>query len=184
MEEQFQLQTWYDLQPATGSKPTLPIFTEHHMVELAWPPWYTRAIWDWASTLSWPSEPANHGLQGVTYLELLVNFVVVSGCLPPKLQGKPGLGTYIDLATGAGRLLPFALKELLVTFLKASRPIKRVIGGSLLPAAAHHRIQTLSMFEDCSRKGLVGRPVMACLGETGHLLRDYLSSKNIESLRP
>ena len=55
-----------------------------------WPPWFTTAVWGWASRLGWKPEPKGQDKRGgATLLELLANFVVQVKILSPKLVGRP-----------------------------------------------------------------------------------------------
>ena len=123
--------------------------------------------------------------RGISYLELLLNFVATECVLPPKLQGRPGRGIYLDLLQGPGRLCPFALKEVMLTFVAALKTLTRVTGVQLLRSKAHHRIRSLSMYpgEGLGRKGILDRAQMQELQRTSELLEGYMAAKALEGLR-
>ena len=156
------------------------------LLGLSWPPWFTQPLWNWLHGLGWASvAPRADRLRGITYLELMVNFIVTAGILPPLLRGRSGKGKYVSLLYGDGRLCNFTAQESLLTFVAAVKALTRVAGDYLLPAAPHHRIMTLSMFpsEANGRKGLLDRPTFGHQQSTFELLRSFLDQKSAECLR-
>ena len=52
-------------------------------VSLVWPPWFTMATLHGSAGLGWPQEGCEDHENGVTYLELMANFVATTGvCVP------------------------------------------------------------------------------------------------------
>ena len=72
----------------------------------SWPPWFTGAVWQWAQLLMWPSDPApvKHG--GITYTELVVNFCVTTGVVPPS-----GLHDKVPLTSEKALDIPQTLRQ-------------------------------------------------------------------------
>ena len=179
---------WLGLAVVGCPVPGLPSAPEQVLVQLVWPPWFTTRLWGWASRLGWPLQPTvSRGDRtcGITYLELFVNFVATMCILPPKLCGRAGRGRYVDLLQQEGRLYPFALKEVLLTFVAALKTLTSTTGCTLLHSPAHHRILCLSMLpgESNGRKGLLHRPQMENLQITWELLAAYFDSRSLEGLR-
>ena len=159
---------------------------EAAMLRLAWPPWFTQRLWKWLHSLGWAeTAPRTDSLRGITYLELLLNFIAEMQVLPPLLRGRSGRGTYVSLLHGEGRLSSFTVQELLLTFVAAVKALTRVTGHKLLPTAPHHRIRTLAMFpaEANGRKGLLDRPSFGRQQLTYELLSQFLEQKSAECLR-
>ena len=99
----------------------LPQHIEDKLIELVWPPYFTKALLTWAAGLGWPTAQAPEDpSRGITYLELLLNFTVTSGvCVPVLSRSHRRGGAYIDPTTGSGILLPLVTRELLITFTAA-----------------------------------------------------------------
>ena len=185
-EAQFLAARWLALNDFGYPVPGLGHPLEQMLMELMWPPWYTVAVWRWASQLGWHPHPGNTGRhRGITYLELLVNFIVVAKLLPPKLLGVSGKGRYVNLLGDEGRLLPFTCQEIILTFASSIKAMTRLSGQQILKAPRHHRILALGMFhaEGNGRKGLLDRPAMTQLQDTVALLTEYLENKQSECLR-
>ena len=185
-EAQYRAAEWLALAVVGCPVPGLPTPPERDLVQLVWPPWFTLRLWSWAGKLGWAVQsPRRDKHRGISYLELLLNFVATECVLPPKLQGRPGRGIYLDLLQGPGRLCPFALKEVLLTFVAALKTLTRVTGVQLLRSKAHHRVRSLSMYpgEGLGRKGILDRPQMQELQRTSELLEGYMASKALEGLR-
>ena len=76
---------WLQLQPLPPWKPRLPGWQRDWILAASWPPWFSVSLWGWATTLSWPEcQPTKGQAQGITYLELVVNFVAVTKLVPPS----------------------------------------------------------------------------------------------------
>ena len=122
------------------------------LIDLRWPPWFAVSLWKWCATLGWPDGPPFSPDGGITYLELLVNYVVVTGCLPPAKCGK---GSYVDLCSDDGRLRPFKLADVTLTFVGAVRSLAKATGLQPWPAPQHHRIRSLTFCTEVVRTGKV-----------------------------
>ena len=164
----------------------LPVLPDSVILGMMWPPWYTTEVWEWASQLGWAAEPPRTDkLRGITYLELLVNFVVTRRQLPPKLIGVSGKGRYVDLLQDEGRLLTFTSQELLLSLVAVLKALTRGSRSMVMQAKSHHRIMTLTQFpgEGGGRKGLIDRPSLTMTQETWQLLDCFLQGNSAECFR-
>ena len=185
-DNQFLATRWLALTQMGYPVPGLGDLPVAGLLDLLWPPWFTASLWDWASQLGWaPHSPTVERHRGATYLELMFNYVATERVLPPKLVGKAGKGHYLDLLQGEGRMVPFSVQELILTFVGALKALTKVGRTPVLKSKAHHRILSLSFFpaEQHGRKGILDRPAMPALQDTYELLSAYLEAKEAECLR-
>ena len=106
----------------------------------------------------------------MTFLELLDNFVVVSGCLPPVcLRGSAGTRrTYVDALSPEGCLEPVPLRESIVAFVAIAHFVRKHVAVNAWPSAVHSKLRTLQLLGQTStRKGVLKRPVMEQRQATG-----------------
>ena len=186
VEERFRATAWLAQNPLGLPVPGLGALPDQVVLGLVWPPWFTTSLWRWASRLGWQQEPQEQSQPGgVTYLELLLNYIVTEKLLPPKLVGRSCRGRYLNLLQDEGRLLPFTSQELLLSFAAALRALAKGTGSVLLHGPPHHRIRTLAMFkgEDQGRKGVLSRPMICHAQETYELLHSFLVAKVSDTLR-
>ncbi|CAE7237381.1 unnamed protein product [Symbiodinium sp. CCMP2592] len=79
------LQSWLCLNQGQSAVSNLPDLMRPVMLACSWPPWFTVPLWKWLRALRWQSlPPRSRAPDGVTYLELLVDFVVSTGVVPPE----------------------------------------------------------------------------------------------------
>ena len=137
--------------------------------------------------LQWPpatAKPAVHALTGITFLELLANFVVCTGRLPPlrvDTSAKPG---WVDLVDCGGILRPVVLRDVLLGFLAAVKSLDKLLGIRCWPSQRHHRLHCLTIFgHRDGRKGLLLRPKLPCLKQTGDVVSKLVETGCGEVLR-
>ena len=153
----------------------------------AWPTGFLHSIYDWSRQLQWPpatATPAVHALTGITFLELLANFVVCTGRLPPlrvTTCAKPG---WVDLVDCGGILRPVVLRDVLLGFLAAVKSLDKLLGIRCWPSQRHHRLHCLTIFgHRDGRKGLLLRPKLPCLKQTGDVVSKLVETGCGEVLR-
>ena len=148
--------------------------------------WGMEAAYDvykWAQTLKWPShkEPIK-GDCGITFLELLANFLLVTGKTIPVTIKR--LGTRITWA-------PFASKQALIQPKRARsamaqavvldsiiQQLNKIFNFALFPMSKRIGIKSLSHFGHCTlqkRTGYVCRPELQHTKETIFLVNAFLS---------
>ena len=172
---------WMQLVPGPPLRlaPPLPQAPEWP-TNTVWPQWYLDAFWNWCCTLQWAAAGlAQHRLAGISYLELLANFVLIAGVLPPialpqnGIQGKE----YIDPLLEEGQLCAINLREMIVTFQATAKAVSKIAGRQVWLAPAHHKLRCLDvLIPGCVRKGLLYRPAMQENEKTGHLVLSLLGS--------
>ena len=150
-----------------------------------WPTWHLQSLMDWCRLLQWPAPSEEwHAISGVTFLELLVNYVVCSGRLPPVPLQEAPQREYVDPLTAEGILCPIILRETVVAFVATVKALDKLCGCQTWPSPRHHRIHCLSFLgvRD-GRKGLLIRPVFPRANETARLLGKVLENDCGEHLR-
>ena len=153
-------------------------------VDSRWPHWFLAAIWVWQQSLTWPP-PGAHRLrrgEGITFLELMVNFIVTTATLPP-VRGEDQTALCNPLWS-EGIMLPLVQRDLISNFVSALLFLTKATGVKVLGVPRHHRIFTLvALGETQPRKGVQRRPMMQNEEATAHLLVQHLRSGCTESLR-
>ena len=79
------LDSWLRLNDGIFQATTLPPAPRAVLLACSWPPWFTVPLWRWLQDLRW-QQPSAHerAPPGITYLELLLDFVVTTGLVPPE----------------------------------------------------------------------------------------------------
>ena len=142
-----------------------------------WPQWFLITLWTWRQTLVWP-EPTDRRLprgEGVTFLELLLNYVVVTCRLPPVSSELDH--SLADPLSPGGILRPLTLRELVTNMVSATDYLTRACGQAFWGVRRHHRIYSLTLLGERSpRKGLRQRPGMLAETTTAELLVRVIQS--------
>ena len=144
----------------------------------SWPQWFLAALWVWQDGLQWPPALNRrlHRGEGITFLELLVNFVVTTTKLPPIAGDSDGL---CDPLSAQGILLPLVQRDLLSAFVSALDFLGRRVGVKVWGVPKHHRIFTLTALGDANpRKGVQQRPRMQHERTTATLIIRLLKCGN------
>ena len=170
---------WLHLQPEAAACPLqVSVNTVHHHWPGGWPDWYGTALLQWLEDLRWPRDlaaPSRHA--GITYVELLVNFVVTTAVLPPVRLATSAQAEWVSLLEPGGILLPAILRELTVQFVASIGQLGKTLGIALWPSPRHHRLYTLELCGSTGgRKGLLYRPLLRKLHKTSEVLEAVLDS--------
>ncbi|CAE7364605.1 ngoBIM, partial [Symbiodinium sp. CCMP2592] len=172
--------SWCLLQPPLHRCPTTVTWPREAVRAVSsWPDWYTVALGGWIEQLCWPSSlPEDTDFAGITYHELLVNFVVTTAVLPPVRLHSTGASEWVSLLRPAGILLPAVLRELIVHFVSSVGMLSKKCGCALWPSPRHHRLRTLELCgsTNVGKKGLLYRPRMPNLSSTLKVLLDIAQS--------
>ena len=150
-----------------------------------WPQEFLAAIWVWQQGLAWPAPPIGR-LQrgdGVTFLEMMLNFIAVTRTLPP-VKGNAA-DAMLDPLSPEGVLQPLILKDLVSCFVSAVDWLGKYVGDKIWRLPKHHRIYSLiPLGERSPRKGLVGRPGFQQAEQTARLVAVIITGENsAEGLR-
>ena len=177
--EMEQLAEWDALVPASLMQLVYPELQTTWLEASPWPPWYTRALWEWCTELRWPAaSDAPKQLAGVTLLELLADFMATTGFAPP-VGSVAGAQASIPLMSAAGRVLPVSLKELVITLSAGIKYLESVSKTSLMLGVSYKRVPCLRVLGcHASRRGYIPRPQLASQGEAGRLVLAFLKSDN------
>ena len=80
---------WLSLSAGPSLQWECPALDHSWVMASNWPPWFTVPLFSWLSCINWQDD-ANTG-PGVTGLELLVDFVLCTSCIPP-IKSSTGQG--------------------------------------------------------------------------------------------
>ena len=160
-------QQWKSLQPTPCLQYDWPRLDETWLEIAPWPPWFLAAAWEWTTQLCWPEAVGQSGRHGgVTYVELLANFVAVTKTIPP-LKETGAKVTAVDPLEASGVLYPVILKECIMTLVAAVRVRCLELVGHKQP-----------------KRGICPRPGLPKLDVTFGLVEDLLNGGSPgESLR-
>ena len=124
------------------------------MYACSWPPWYTYAVWRWVQSLHWaPLESGRKASDGAVHLELLVNFVVCSGILPPaSLEDRRPRGPQHWPEE------PRTIRKLTHSLVEITRQMARLSGIELWPARKRKVFVLRDLHKSGSQYGVALRP--------------------------
>ena len=167
LDDEQKRRLWCSLRPSNPQSQEPRAFPTAELQGASWPTWFLQAVWTWCFHLQWGSQDGlNLRMRGITFQELLANFVVFSGRCPP-VQTE---GQWYDPLDSSGILCPVYLREAINCLVQAVRFLERRSRCKLWQAKSHHRIWTLEFLGDqTGRKGLDSRPLWQCEEETFRL---------------
>ena len=152
----------------------------------AWPPSFVEPLWKWLSGLSWPqSEAPTEITEGISFLELLFNFVAVTNTLPPVRTTDGTAPQYVDPLSPEGILQPLYIRTLLVTLTAATRRLEKLLGRPFFQGRPCKHVATLALWqgEPPGRKGLLLRPGLMQAQQTCDVLLAFARTRSTECLR-
>ena len=125
------------------------------------------AAWEWTTQLYWPEAVGQSGRHGgVTYVELLENFVAVTKTIPP-LKETGAKVTAVDPLEASGVLYPVILKECIMTLVATVRFLERKSGLVLWHGKTHHKVRCLELVgHKQPKRGICPRPGLPKLDVT------------------
>ena len=135
--------------------------------------YFTWSLYGWLHTLQWPEDGMHPDTaDGVTWLELLVNFVVVSGTLPPLAVLHDTKPRHVPQSDPLAMATPQSLTTVAQNFSCTSLQLQRLLGRTVLEGNLSRKIFTLGAVAQSAqpRKGLDRRPRMRELARTGEAL--------------
>ena len=99
-----------------------------------------KAIWEWSRTLKWPKDPIDPcgpGSWGISFFELLINFHICTGYMPPiRIQGQGSSSIYVDYFSDTALLQgpsKRSMGSMVFGFQALIRAVSSVAGGPILP---------------------------------------------------
>ena len=143
----------------------------------AWPPWFTQAVWSWCQQLEWDTgRPTHRGVLGAAHIELLANFVVVTGFLPPSsLQ---------DRRPGGPHQLPEEVRTVRMLTLSLSggvRQLEGLTGVSLWPPRCR-RTTALRVLGRDETYGVSVRPKFPLPAQTLQVVKQLCQTSSVRVL--
>ena len=181
--KQSDFQLWLALSPEEAQPLALREPPAEVLQQGGWPAWFLEQVWVWTSQLQWGRQDhLDRRDRGITYLELLANFVVSTGTCPPVTGASPR--EMLDPLTTAGVLQPLYLRNAVAFLVQAVRFLERRTKAKLWIATAHHRVWSLRLLGDVTgRKGLALRPRIPQEQATFDLLCQLWDTNCGETLR-
>ena len=176
-----------------GLQPSLAFATEHVLLPAGWeqrhsewPQWYTSALSAWLAQLRWPTGlPPDRAFAGVTFIELLTNFVVTTGCLPPVRCQHGSQWSWTNLLEATGVMLPAVARELIVQIVSSIDMIRKLCRIDAWPSPRHHKVRCLLLCDHMfPRKGLLYRPWLPSVQTTFEALQKVLNSDCPDGMPP
>ena len=109
---------------------------------------FSWRVWHWAQTLCWyESDGQPH--TGTTTLELLCNYIVVTGSLPPVcVRHSSGQMVHVEAESVATPLIPVAYRHWLHILVCALKHLQKSLHMVLLPGLHRRKLQTLQPWGD------------------------------------
>ena len=138
---------------------------------------YCWTAWHWAQTLTWVTPAQRTACSETTTLELLCNYVVVTGTLPPMmLSGTGGAKVRVDSLSEQARLQPASVRYWLLSLTRVLQQIQKSTHWSLLPGKRSPKVYSLNCFgATYSRAGTRSCATMIYAGLTADLLQQVVA---------
>ena len=151
------------------------------LLACSWRPDFTIPLWFWLRSLTWSVQlPRGRGQGGVTYVELLVHFVIATGQCPPS-----GLAEPASTLQEADPLLlePTTLRQLTHSLTEAVRQLERLSGQALWPPRRGKVFSLRCLGCRDSRIGLTLRPFFADTSDNLRLLHQVVQTSSVSPLQ-
>ena len=178
------VQHWLRVRARQGEIPAPPAVGTSVFQLSTWGHLFAWRAWYWAHTLLWTTDE-DATIKGVTTLELLCNFVVITMSLPPHpvQQGK-GVVEYLDFTNREAKLAPTPLRTWLQSLLAVVRQLERLSSYRLFPAESSTKVASLlTLGEIHPRSGVRVRCCFHKAQETAGLLLAVLNCPGTGELR-
>ena len=148
-----------------------------------WGPEFSWRVWHWSQTLSWTAADRSP-FTGTTTLELLCNFVCVTGSLPPVAIRQESGSWFCQAAdTVEAHLIPAAIRYWLHVLTCALKYLEKRTHMILLPGLRRRKICTLQPWGDRHpRSGTAARVTFLKVEETSALIHRVLSRNATQEL--
>ena len=174
------LAKWEQLNEGSFVTWALPPSSREVLLACSWPPWYTLPLWSWLRQLRWRRTEAVHRrVPGITYVELLLDFVVSTGVLPPD-----SLAASNREATAPRQWTrPFTVRMLVHNFVETIGQLERLCGYSLWGPRRKKVFSLQYLNVDNPRRGLQYRPFIRDGPTVGTLLQKVLVTDSVDSLQ-
>ena len=175
-----RLDNWLQLNDGIFTASVLTPPPRDALLACSWPPWFTFAIWRWLQERRW-SDSVRQGRChfGVSYLELLVDFVVQTGVCPPdSLQAS-----LRDTTQPLFWTRTFTVRQLTHNLVEAVRQLERLSGQRLFGPKRNKVFSLRMLGHQTACHGLSRRPYMKNCETVGALLQSVLAQNSVEPIQ-
>ena len=170
-------EAWIAQCPADASIWHIPAPEDQWLLACSWPPFFTIPLWKWLQQLRWQTRTG--ATPGVTGLELLVDFVIVTGTCPPVHATQNG--RYLNVLD-RNQCQPVTQRAWVQAILECARQLSRLSGICLIPSK-RAKVPTLKpLGYEQSRNGLQQRPAWHDARSNLRLLRKVLLDGGVQPL--
>ena len=146
-----------------------------------------HCVWEWAKTLQWPKEDIDNppmAAWGITWFELMINFIIVSGEFPPiKSTGHGSAAIFVPYKSSEGAMQLSSRRmasHLCLAFQNLVQCVQSLSGVKIIPS--NPRKKSASMlrlgFEGKILTSFPIRPVMQKTHETMTYVYQYIVHLN------
>ena len=143
-----------------------------------------HCVWEWSKTLQWPDENQDNppmAKWGVTWFELMINFIIVSGEFPPlKCEGHGSSAIFLPYKSSEGFMQPSSRRmasHLCLTFQNLVQCVQSITGKKIIPYNPRKKSASMGRlgFEGKNLTSFPYRPVMKCACETMTFVAGYIT---------
>ena len=143
-----------------------------------------HCVWEWAKTLQWPKEELDNPAWGITWFELMINFIIASGEFPPiKSTGHGSSAIFVPYQSSEGAMQLSSRRmasHLCLAFQNLVQCVQSLSGVKIIPS--NPRKKSASMlrlgFEGKILTSFPIRPVMQKAHETMTYVYQYIVQLN------
>ena len=151
----------------------VPLPSTDWLLACTWPPWFSNAVWRWCRELRWaPQQEGGRVFKGAAHVELLVNFAVVSGVLPPIGLAEERRGGH-----HAWPELPRTIRNMTHALVDVVRQLSRLSGVDLWPDRRRKVFALRSIQQYESSSGIQQRPAWLLQEDTFTVLKKVVSTR-------
>ena len=97
-----------------------------------------HCVWEWAKTLQWPKEELDNPAWGITWFELMINFIIASGEFPPiKSTGHGSSAIFVPYQSSEGAMQLSSRRmasHLCLAFQNLVQCVQSLSGVKIIPA--------------------------------------------------
>ena len=177
--EDCSLERWCQLATGPWTSFSLPEVRREVLLACSWPPWFTWPLWQWCRSLQWATdEGTGRAKAGACHLELLVNFVLCTGVLPPLSLSD---GARLEQAPRQF-LQPVCLRALTGNLVAAVRQMERLSHRSMWPQRRKKCFALRELGRTDAALGVKYRPNFSEARCTGQMLQRVLKTSSAEDL--
>ena len=143
-----------------------------------------HCVWEWAKTLQWPSENCEHlpmASWGITWFELMINFIVLTGEFPPiKVSGHGSSASFVPYNSSEGMMQLSSRRmasHLCLAFQNLVQCVQSLTGIKIIPSIPRKKSASMLRlgFQGLILTSFPLRPVLRRAQETMTFVFSYIS---------